>query len=217
MDIPTRIVVLNGPPGAGKDTAATLICDASRYPVSHLKISQPIKDAAHAALESLGYPERGFRDIGKDEPCVLGRSLRDIYIAMSERFLKPLFGADYLGHRLAAHLLAERAAGGRSAGTPAHPMPVVLSDGGFHEEMEPLLSDADFEVMLVRLHRIRHNFERDSRNWLPTDQCYALTLDLHNDGTVEDLRTALMPVFSWLTRGETPLPPNSAFAAALTQ
>ena len=45
------LVMLNGPPGSGKDFAAKVLQEADDITVSHYKFADPMKDMACALLE----------------------------------------------------------------------------------------------------------------------------------------------------------------------
>ena len=143
------VVLFNGPPRSGKDTCAKML--AERFDAQHLKFANALKNAVHAALELGDIPVDYFED-WKDQLSLNGRTPREVYIAFSEDFIKPLFGRDYFGKRLADAIAA----------SPHEKF--VISDGGFEEEVEAIRQVADLKI--VRIERPFTSFDKDSRNFL---------------------------------------------------
>ncbi len=81
-----------------------------------------------------------------------GLSCRQFLIKVSENAIKPAFGNGYFGNAAANKLL--------------HGMN-VFTDGGFVEEIEPIIQKIGVEnVIIVRLSRNGHTFKNDSRNYI---------------------------------------------------
>lgn len=152
------IIILNGPPGCGKDTIAAYLT-GHRYPAVKASFKQPMFDIAFSMLGVYRYDE--FMDLyndreQKEKPQVIlgGKSPRQFMIWISEEVMKPAFGEQYFGRRMVEEI---------------HEMyrdlAVVISDGGFHEEIKPLVKEGH-EVHICRLHREGFTFAGDSRDYI---------------------------------------------------
>ena len=151
-------IILNGPPGCGKDTFAAYLT-GHRYPAVKASFKQPMFDIAFSMLGVYRYDE--FMDLyndreQKEKPQVIlgGKSPRQFMIWISEDVMKPVFGDHYFGRRMVEEI---------------HEMyrdlAVVISDGGFPEEIKPLVK-AGHEVHICRLHRDGFTFAGDSRDYI---------------------------------------------------
>ncbi|MGL5456724.1 MAG: hypothetical protein ACRDB3_17785 [Citrobacter telavivensis] len=150
------IIVLNGPPGCGKDTIAKHMAMASPvFKVASMK--EPMWDIAKATLGKMYprflelYNNRETKEVGQD--FLGGLSPRKFFIHISEQWCKPLFGVTYFGERMLSTV------------NVLSPAEVVLSDGGFADELRPALA-AGKVIMVVRLHRSQYSFAGDSRDYL---------------------------------------------------
>lgn len=151
-----RIVLLNGPPRVGKDTIA-------RHLLAHLPglrqgFADELKARTHEALGLDAEPFARFEAV-KDVPLPEfgGFTPREAYIRFSEYFAKPI-----LGPRIFGMWWLQR----WRRGAPAAPL-VVIPDGGFREEPEPLAEEFGREaLLLVRLHGAARGktFAGDSRS-----------------------------------------------------
>lgn len=180
------VVILNGPPGCGKDTIAnswlekTFGNDEFRPHVKAFK--EPMYRVAAAALD---LPLHEFMELYNDRewkehnrPEWGGKSVRDLMIATSESYLKPMFGETCMG-KLAVSSIQQR--------IPSQNDVIVFSDGGFKAEVEEL--EKHFHVRVVQILRDGCSFEGDSRSYiegtnLPT---YLLFNDRSVEEAVEDL------------------------------
>jgi hypothetical protein len=182
------VIFINGPAGSGKDTAGKLI-ELCTYdvpqggiaPMVHLmKFAAPLKRAVHALLGIENATIDAYEGPAKEEQHAefFGVTPRQAYIAMSEKLAKPLWGQDFFG------LVAMRAA-------LRHPHSmVVFTDSGFAREAMPLIAQVGTKrCLLIRLHRDGKTFEGDIRSYIDLDGVQ--TVDIENNGTTEDLKTAL--------------------------
>ena len=149
------IIILNGPPGCGKDTIAAYLT-GHRYHAVKASFKQPMFDIAFSMLGVYRYDE--FMDLyndreQKEKPQVIlgGKSPRQFMIWISEDVMKPVFGDHYFGRRMVHEMYRDLA--------------VVISDGGFPEEVKPLVK-AGHEVHICRLHRDGFTFAGDSRDYI---------------------------------------------------
>lgn len=152
-----KIIILNAPPHAGKDTIGNLVKDESPVPLRMLSFKQPMFEIALAMLGPkryadflLAYNDRSQKE--KPQSFLSGKSPRQFMIWISEDVIKPRFGNGYFGKRFAE--IAEQS-----------DIPVICTDGGFPDEVIELIR-AGHEVKLCRLHRTGYTFESDSRDYI---------------------------------------------------
>ncbi len=135
------------------------------------KFAATLKDMVHRAF-GLDVRHDHFESC-KDEPQEVfhGKTPRQVYIAFSETFVKPLYGVGFFGSVLRESLLYTCAF--RSTPVSA----VAISDSGFREEALEVMKGFD-KVLLVRIHRPGKTFDGDGRSYieLPTR-----TIDVQND------------------------------------
>lgn len=150
------LVILNGPPRAGKDHAARAIAGAlfprsSSYlgrPVEIRRISDELKNYTHARYGLKGIAADHFEST-KDVPSphFAGLTPRQAYIETSETDIKVRFGESALGDFMAESLLAQAESG------DADPATLYLLPGaGCWPEVEPVaaLFDPD-RILLLRI------------------------------------------------------------------
>ena len=155
------VIVLNGPPGVGKDTIARAMTEMLGAPV---KLEFKTQLFTELALWS-GVPvheliarnsDRSLKEVPWDK--LKGLSVRQALIHVSEDIIKPRYGAGYFGTAAAAR--AEQVI--EAGGVP------VFSDGGFNVEIQALASAVgpDVPVLVVRMHRDGCSFDGDSRSYI---------------------------------------------------
>lgn len=166
----TKILILNGPPNSGKDVIANEM--VRRDPrIVHRKFATPLKEMTHKMLGITQTPaelddvkdEYNIRIITGlvEEPLRASViSLREAYIRMSEKVIKPQFGNNIFG-TLSTNAIEDN-----------DDEFTVFSDGGFPEEMLKLTARFGWEnVKIVHLYRDGTSFEGDSRGYV--DGVYA--------------------------------------------
>lgn len=172
-----KVVILNGSPGCGKDVAAKEMCSlfyGDGIPSYHKQFKDRLIDIACAIYGISGCEWNNlYTREGKEKPYykLEGMTPREALIHVSEELIKPHYSQDFFG-RAAAQSLFE----GLN----------IFSDGGFIEEVRPLVSKVGMgNILIIRIFRDGHTFEGDSRRHLPTD-FGPLVVDIHNDGTEQE-------------------------------
>lgn len=188
-----KVLLLNGPPQAGKDEAAKAAMRAlqkAEAPFIHAKFSAPIK----GAWSGMGIP---YTEATKELPHpAFGVSHRQWAIDFSEKFMKPLYGQDIFARLMISHL--------ETFGNET----VVISDCGFQVEFEALLKWTRLtELWLITLTRRGvgiTDFGSDSREFInpysPQGKlrCHQY-LKIINDGGLDDLGDVVEEyILKWL-------------------
>ena len=173
-----KIILVNGPPRAGKDTAYEAYPDGVRC-----KFAQAVKEGTHAAfgLDPKEYPMDVFEAV-KDEPNVLffGKTPREAYIAYSEMFMKPFTGDKMVFGKLLIRWIETYEEAREKA--QAEPVPFIVTDSGFREEAEAIVGHFGAEnVKLICVHRDGCTFEGDSRSYIDLTDLGVSTEDVVND------------------------------------
>ncbi|AUV57224.1 hypotheticla protein [Erwinia phage vB_EamP-S2] len=157
------LIILNGPPGVGKDTLALAMEQV--ISIKALSFKGPMWEIAESLLGKLKFEE--FCELYHDretkelpQAWLAGLSPRQFFIHISENIAKPMFGDQYFGLRLKEEYDDVIMSGDSMA---------VVSDGGFSTELFPFLN-AHEEVLVVRLYREGFSFGGDSRNYLNEGQ-----------------------------------------------
>lgn len=166
-------VLINGPPGCGKDTAVQHI--APYLHNRHLKFSAPLKRMAAALLDKPVSWIEANKESKVKHLIPEGRgtlmTVRELLIWLSEDVMKPKFGEDVLGRLL----------WNEAQDSPSQLF--LVSDCGFAPEIRRVIGNAGRgNCMLVRLHRLDHDFTGDSRSYLPDGLCN--TVDVWNDHSI---------------------------------
>lgn len=172
-----RVILLNGPPRAGKDTIGEMLVQSIPRTVA-VKFAQPIIDYM--------FKVHGIRmsDVAKDEahPNLCGRTPRQVAIHYSEKMCKPLFGQDYFGHEAVKQMQK----------LPKGIDTAVFTDSGFVNEAVPVLKAAT-SMMVVRIHRRSCTFHGDSRSYWPVWPS-GVAKEVEFDNDAEDLKALMTKV-----------------------
>ena len=197
------IVIFNGPPGTGKDEACLYF---KKLGYMHLSFKEELlKETAQFYDVSLdwfldGYDDRTIKE--RPEYRLDGFSRRKALIYVSEEIIKPRYGKEYFGLKLAEQIQNE--------------YHYCVSDGGFEEELTPVINKIGADkVILVQLTRDGCDFSSDSRKYFNGNlvQEYVLkkatnisnfhilskkfdirTYRVHNNGTIQEFHSVLYSI-----------------------
>lgn len=190
----TKVIILNGAPNCGKDIAAQALaeCDGFAHKEFKTKLFELTK-AIYSVTEdqwdqmyTRENKESGFENLD-------GLSPRQALIKVSEEVIKPNYGQDYFGKSAVRNLEAGQIN--------------VFSDGGFVEELVPLVEAVGLDnVLVIQINRQGCSFDGDSRDYLPDTiavQGNPYTINkvfVNNYTTVEDyLSDVATKVTEWLS------------------
>lgn len=171
-----NIILINGAPGAGKDTAAHHL--ASVLPNARVvKFAEPIKRAATAIYcggdRELFNQFDTFEEKGVPHDQFLGMTPRQVQIDISEKFLKLQHDETVFGKLLASEIKSLYDKGFRN---------FLVSDSGFVPEAEELARHFGQKcIKLIRVHREGHDFGSDSRSHINLDHMPIQTFDVVNE------------------------------------
>ena len=168
-----KIVLLNGPPGSGKDTAGLHLTNTLPETTT-ASYSKPLKQMTNAVFGLASLPYDAFETV-KNVPNSLfyGMTPRAAWILVAEKMVKPLLGADFFGKLLLRELWLLRQQGYKL---------VAITDSGFTDESRVVIDAVGADnVYLVRIHAQARNchFATDSRGYLELPE--VLSSDVHND------------------------------------
>lgn len=199
-----KIILFNGPPRSGKDTAARFLFghpDMQKYFCVFERMSMPIKKM-FAAMMAVPIDKWGNVDgyeARKEEPVtVLGESYRQWQIDCSERFMKPLYGEPVF-----ARLFVSRVHRQHKAGV------ILVPDCGFDIEYSTLCEAFGKEnILVVKIYRPGVDWSKDSRNYLKVgsnfvvaqyDVAYHNVAHVMNSTTVHEFELKVLKlVKEWL-------------------
>lgn len=205
-----HVLLLNGPPSSGKDTAALSLFNPSRVrlgnytpPVSdilHAKFSAPIKGAFAGMLGTeMDHRFRVEPYESKKEQVVaeVGVSYRQWQKDFSEKFMKPLYGESIFARILTAQLNS----GIIETRNEKADFPFIcISDCGFQIEVDYLFSNIlqPARFLLLQLQREGCDFSIDSREYVkpvPGMDFYIIP----NNGTQEEFESSVAKtVTEWM-------------------
>lgn len=164
-----KVLLLNGPPRSGKDTIGRTLWDLIPRLVN-LKFAEPIVQFMFQA-----YSIR-MEQTEKDQPhpALNGRTPREVAIAYSERFCKPLYGQDYFG-KLAARSIDQMEKIAMQV--------CCFTDSGFVHEARPVaLHVGGHNVLQIRVTRPGRTFQGDSRSYWELRDPTISSIEFDNDG-----------------------------------
>ena len=151
------IVIFNGPPGTGKDIACLYF---KKLGYNHLSFKDELFKETFKFFDVSkewfmeGYNDRSIKELPVQELRVDGKALsrRDAMIYVSEKYIKPKYGKEFFGAKLAEQI--------------KYDCFYCVSDGGFEEELTPVINKIGADnVILVQLTRDGCDFSSDSRKY----------------------------------------------------
>lgn len=196
------IVIFNGPPGSGKDEAASFYKNSfafSSLSFKHVLFKETIKHfgVTHQWFMD-GYNDRDIKE--RKEEVLGNRSRREAMIYMSEEVIKPNYGKDFFGRQVANEI--------------EDGVHYAISDGGFVEELVPLIERVGRKnIVIVQLTREGCSYSTDSRRYFNgtlereyvlgkrteieneyvlQNELNLLTYRIHNNGTIKEFRDTLL-------------------------
>ena len=179
-----KFLLVNGPPRSGKDTMGGVLERLALQQTPNVlstKLAKALKEMAHDALCPVKGLDHWVFEAEKDKPRpdLYGRTWREVYIAFSEKFAKPLFGEGYW-----ARVLLDEV----DEADQDHPLDyVIVTDCGFQTEVGVIREWAEergHEVVLLKMHRAGCDFSKDSREYV-TLNGKGREMDVYNDSTIE--------------------------------
>lgn len=185
----TKVIIFNAPPNAGKD----FICEQLQR-IYHNSNRVQFKDKLYELMctiyeldidDVLSMMDREY----KEKPHILLNHLspRQALIKISEHCIKPEYGNRYFGEALT-----------RKIGNGLY----FISDGGFYEELAPIIEKFGKENVLVIRIRGRGSFNGDSRQYLSKELIQCESYDVFNVGTKDEFIVNVCEIVGeWLSRG----------------
>ena len=200
------IVIFNGPPGSGKDEAASLYKRELGFhslSFKHVLFKETIKHFGVSEEWFMeGYNDREQKE--KKEHSLGNRSRREAMIYMSEEVIKPNHGKDFFGVQVASEIKKS--------------VNYAISDGGFVEELVPLVNKVgNKNIVIVQLTRDNCSYSSDSRRYFNgkleleyvlghkteieneyvlDNEKNLLTYRIHNNSSIAQFYDALKDVYS---------------------
>lgn len=181
--LPTpKIFLLNGPPRAGKDTAAARLSHFYSGGSKGLKkFAAPIKDAVTAIYHGGNREEFNRFDTAelKDTPqeVYFGKTCRQVQIGVSENFLKPFHNDSGIFGKILRNDIQRDLETDNDWVFKTY----FISDSGFRPEAEILIEEFGAEnVILFRIFREGYTFKGDSRGYITLKDLGVREFDIHN-------------------------------------
>lgn len=185
-----KVIILNGPPGSGKDTIQEYI--TTEMNGHHEWFAARVKGVLFKQAVNIAqvsdedwfdrYNTPGLKEVGWD--VLGGLSQREFLIKISEQWVKPVFGKDFYGIKAAEQTLQVVSQG----------VNVIFSDGGFQEEFDVMSDILGAEnILLVHLHREGCDFRNDSRDYIKDHNGWIINIE--NDGTVKEAAESIINSF----------------------
>lgn len=163
-----KVVLFNGPPRSGKDSAVKHLCYKYdqfvqlEFKRKLNKLVMEIYDISEKELVELS------KDENKDKPSSLlgGISLRTAQKFVSEVVIKPNYGKDYFGKSSTRKLVPGKVN--------------LFSDSGFSSEVDVLKEIVGPDnILIVRITRDGYDFSNDSRNYVYDKEVKSVHLHNH--------------------------------------
>lgn len=203
-----KIILFNGPPGCGKDTAARGLYEdtdiEAEYATQFVRFSSPLKSAL-ASFFSKPIDDFGVSSMEaqKDSNALPGGvSYRTAQIKLSEEYAKPLFGEGIFGKLLVDRVYKAYAHASRNGLLGENgKMLTFVPDSGFMEEFIPVVDEfGPANIMLVKIYREGKDFSADSRGYLDPVHYPVRIERLFNDASPEAfIKDVKQRITKWLS------------------
>ncbi len=172
--ISKKVIVLNGAPGAGKDTFRDLLAnyaDFQKVDYKDILFNELLNGVGSVKTQWwLKNYKPGFKDEPQDE--LNGFSMREILINFSENYIKPMKGTNFFAEEMVYKI------------TQSPSKTFVIADIGFQYELDALTNEEWFDVTVLRIDKQGCDFENDSRCHLSYDKIGYI----NNYDTIDDLK-----------------------------
>lgn len=157
-----KTVIKNGPPGSGKDFVTEYLCQKNNWNHMEFKRQLFIETCERFNVSLKWFMEDYDSNKEIPQPILEGMSKRQSLIDTSENHIKLTKGKDYFGL-----CSADKLVDGVN----------VFSDGGFIEELVPVIEKSD-SVIIVQIYRPGCSFDNDSRKYInPEDVLPYIDID----------------------------------------
>ena len=150
-----KLLLFNGPPRSGKDTAVQYVLDTFDG-VAHLKLAGVLKDATHGLYGLAGVPTDYFEEVkGEPQDELLGLTPRQAYINVAEKLFKPVHGETVFPELLTKQVVEQNS------------KVIAISDLGFQCELDYFVEKFGAEnIVLYKIYRTGCTFANDSREYV---------------------------------------------------
>ena len=184
-----HVIIMNGPPFSGKDTAANIV--ESKYSATHLRFKTKIYQLVSLIYNlDLNTFINIATDVEKKESVILadGKTARELLIYVSEKCIKPAYGKDYFGIDVGDKI------------KKTDNKYFVISDSGFVDELRAMIKSAEFkgsDITILRLFKDGCNFDNDSRDYIPTEVMESLNInyhDIYNNSTIKEFDNVICSI-----------------------
>lgn len=170
-----KIILLNAPKGAGKDTIGLALQNLYNCELRAFKTK--LYEIAYSFTSGIGYSEFIYYCTDRESKEIRsskfrGKSPRDFLIFISEQIVKPNFSKEFFGKAASETISGIDFQNG-----------VVFTDSGFIEEALPLIKDfGGRNVFIIQFTGQNSNdFSGDSREFIETDKCHVIKMNQTND------------------------------------
>lgn len=192
------LLLLNGPPSSGKDTAASFlrlhIAEAFGFVPKIDRLSAPLK-ASFAAILDIDAMQQADYESNKEVPIPLlsskqPTSYRKFQIDVSEFFMKPRYGQDIFSKLFLLRFFSDTESD-----------LVIVPDCGFQHEINYIYSHVPHsDILLITLTRPRFDFSNDSREFVKAPH-NNITYNIANDASISLFENILSSFVSpWLAQ-----------------
>ena len=179
------IIIFNGPPAAGKDEATVQFTSRGFHHLSfkEVLIEETVKFFGTTMEWFMkDYDNRAMKEKAAVE--LKGLSRREALIHVSEDVIKPKFGKDFFGVKVAEKIDPDKN--------------YAISDGGFSEEIIPIMEKIEpSEIILVQLLRDGCSYSGDSRKYFNGDVFKEYVIGSTTPIHQEDLLPEKLPLYTF--------------------